>query len=968
MKKRNLLFVLSAFVLIGGIAGCSTNEPSTSTSTSTSTVATKHAVVIPTSVAGAYVTASHNEAVAGDSVKLTVALTDPTNYELKSVKVGEQVLKGTADANNANVFHYSFVMGDAVANISVVTEKIVVPVVEKHAVVVPTSVAGAYVTASRSEAAEGDEVGITVALTDPTNYELKSVKAGDKVLEGKVDANNKYVFHYSVVMGKADVNVSVVTEQIVAPTKDHTISFEGKDLAFALEMPQDANVGEHVSFKVAARSGYEITSVKVVKVSAPSAEEGAEPVEEEVTLTGNAVLGYSFDMPDADVVIKAEALGAYFKVNADSEKTIFQAKGSTSSDSKLSVSSFIYSFIDSGNVESTLKPNFFRAGSEVTVVAKHNAFAIANKFFANGVELEKVASDTAVMYKFTMPATSVELSVEAVDKTVNVDITAAEHTTTSLYRIKSDESHEETTFGYPGETLYLDLTINDADKDDYNLTSSAISATMLKYSNEKGLTTNSTDITVNKQSGSSELKATYSFTVSSYYVAAGPIKITTAEKYMKKYLGKPFIGKWQGFEIYRNAFQTTPTTMEFKADGSVGGNAYNVSGSIKSVDEEKGVITLENKKVINYEGNAAWCYWSSAINDIYVFSKDIVDNTKLTKYVRVDGNNLIALIYETVSVTENEHTVEKQVLRLGALVTSSTVVLNIDVEMISGTNIQESGSKFLVKKNDATILAVGLGDEYGTYKNGDSTLVLDGAGKATLDGVEGTYAVDSANKNKVTVTIAEVEHVYTIDKSAKTFTDYVEALKSLYSSFVSTKNNNTLVLNEDGSGKYNSEDIRNFEYDEANKNVSFETGSFVFDLTWDPVNGTLKGTFEDIDGSYDIEFTIVVEEGPFYLGTFSFTLERETDKRTTDATVTITETKITLVFTSFSNDGTKSTYNYDIDLDSVTDKQINSDDSKNLFIKITLDSANKKITSLTTYKGEFEQFLSAKGTEFVKQA
>ncbi len=966
MKKSNLLFVLSAFVLIGGIAGCSTNEPSKSTSTSTSTVATKHAVVIPTSVAGAYVTASHSEAIAGDSVKLTVALTDPTNYELKSVKVGEQLLKGTADANNANVFHYSFVMGDADANVSVVTEKIVVPVVEKHAVVVPDSVAGAYVTASRSEAAEGDEVDITVALTDPTNYELKSVKVGDKVLEGKVDVNNKYVFHYSVVMGKADVNVSVVTEQIVVPTKDHTISFEGKDLAFALEMPQDANVGEHVSFKVAARSGYEITSVKVVKVSAASAaEEGAEPVEEEVTLTGNAVLGYSFDMPDADVVIKAEALGAYFKVNADSEKTIFQAKGSTSSDSKLSVSSFIYSFIDSGNVESTLKPNFFRAGSEVTVVAKHNAFAIANKFFANGVELEKVASDTAVMYKFTMPATSVELSVEVVDKTVDIDITAAEHTTTSLYRIKSDKSHEETTFGYPGETLYLDLTINDADKDDYNLTSSAISATMLKYSNEKGLTTSSTNITVNKQSGSSELKATYSFTVSSYYVAAGPIKITTAEKYMKKYLGKPFIGKWQGFEIYRNAFQTTPTTMEFKADGSVGGNAYNVSGSIKSVDEEKGVITLENKKVINYEGNAAWCYWSSAINDIYVFSKDIVDNTKLTKYVRVDGNNLIALIYETVSVTENEHTVEKQVLRLGALVTSSTVVLNIDVEMISGTNIQESGSKFLVKKNDATILAVGLGDEYGTYKNGDSTLVLDGAGKATLDGVEGTYAVDSANKNKVTVTIAEVEHVYTIDKSAKTFTDYVEALKSLYSSFVSTKNNNTLVLNENGSGKYNSEDIRNFEYDEASKNVSFETSSFVFDLTWDPVNGTLKGTFEDIDGSYDIEFTIVVEEGPFYLGKFSFSLMNPSGY-TTDAVLTITENSIDVTFSSFSGDGTKTSYSVTEDV-TFQEKRIFGESTK--YIEVTINPTTKTVTKVEIFaNGEADSAQYESKGSLTKQA
>ena len=953
MKKSNLLFVLSAFALVGGMTGCSPTKPSTSTSTSTSTVATKHAVVIPTSVAGAYVTASRSEAVAGDDVDVTVALTDPTNYELKSVKVGSQVLEGKVDANNKHVFHYSFKMGDADANVSVVTEKIVAPVVEKHAVVVPTSVAGAYVTASRSEAAEGDEVDITVALTDPTNYELKSVKVGDKVLEGKVDANNKYVFHYSVVMGKADVNVSVVTEQIVVPTKDHTISFEGKDLAFALEMPQDANVGEHVSFKVAARSGYEITSVKVVKVSAASAaEEGSEPVEEEVTLTGNAVLGYSFDMPDADVVIKAEALGAYFKVNADSEKTIFQAKGSTSSDSKLSVSSFIYSFIDSGNLESTLKPNFFRAGSEVTVVAKHNAFAIANKFFANGVELEKVASDTAVMYKFTMPATSVELSVEAVDKTVDIDITAAEHTTTSLYRIKSDKSHEETTFGYPGETLYLDLTINDANKDDYNLTSSAISATMLKYSNEKGLATSSTDITVNKQSGSSELKATYSFTVSSYSVAAGPIKITTAEKYMKKYLGKPFIGQWHGFEIYRKAFQTTPTTMEFKADGSVGGNAYNVSGSIKSVDEEKGVITLENKKVINYEGNAAWCYWSSAINDIYVFSKDIVDNTKLTKYVRVDGNNLIALIYETVSVTENEQTVEKQVLRLGALVTSSTVVLNIDVEMISGSNIQESGSKFLVKKNDATILAVGIGDEYGTYKNGDSTLVLDGAGKATLDGVEGTYIVDSSNKNKVTVTVNEAEHVYTIDKSAKTFADYVPELKSLYTSFKSTPYNNTLTLNEDGTGKYNDSDIT-FTFVEATGKVTFSVNDLDFDLTWDAVNGTLIGTFNDVEvGTKNITFNIAV---PFYIGTFTGKVFHDTDTNLTSQCTLIVNSDKT---GSYVHNGETRTFTFDtISTDSSGNIKIMTTDADGRELTITCkESKNQVDFDYTTSKNAYHYY------------
>jgi len=874
MKKSNLLFVLSAFVLIGGIAGCSTNEPSKSTSTSTSTVATKHAVVIPTSVAGAYVTASRSEAIAGDSVELTVALTDPTNYELKSVKVGEQVLEGTADANNANVFHYSFVMGDA------------------------------------------------------------------------------------------DANVSVVTEQIAAPTKDHTISFEGKDLAFALEMPQDANVGEHVSFKVAARSGYEITSVKVVKVNAASAaDDGEEPAEEEVALTGNVVVGYSFDMPDADVVIKAEALGAYFKVNADDEKTIFQAKGSTSSDSKLKVSSFVYSFIDSEKVEQKTKSSYFRAGSEVIVVAKHNPFAIANKFFANGVELVKVDSDTAVMYKFTMPATSVELSVDPVDAKVEVNVDAGDHTTTSLYRIKADKSHEETTFGYPGETLYLDLEINETDAEDYNLPSS-VSSSMQYYNDDKALTTSSCNISTTQQSGATNLKATYSILVTSYYTSAGAIEVNAHERYLKQYLGKDFVGQYYGYEIYNSSFYGSAAQLTMGADGSltIPGSYSTKTDIVVSCDDDNKTVTLKERGISKYSSNGSiWFFYdkSQSMNDSYFFSKNFTSASAIQKRTYSKNNLFVGEFYEVVDGSE--------IVRASIFMNKNdkTVVLEPTITLISGSNIADSDAKFLVKDGETLLAAVGVGDEYGTYKNGDSTLVLDGAGKATLDGVEGTYVVDSANKNKVTVTIAEVEHVYTIDKSAKTFTDYVEALKSLYSSFVSTKYNNTLVLNEDGSGKYSGEDIRNFEYDETTKNVSFEASAGTFDLTWDPVNGTLIGTYDDGDGEYNISFTIVVEEGPFYLGKFSFSLMNSSGY-TTDAVLTITENSIDVTFTSFSGDGTKTSYSVTEDV-TFQEKRIFGEGTK--YIEVTINPTTKTVTKVEIFaNGEADSAQYESDGSLTKQA
>ncbi len=954
MKKSNLLFVLSAFALVGGMTGCSPTKPSTSTSTSTSTVATKHAVVIPTSVAGAYVTASHSEAVAGDSVKLTVALTDPTNYELKSVKVGEQVLKGTADANNANVFHYSFVMGDADANVSVVTEKIVAPVVEKHAVVVPTSVAGAYVTASRSEAAEGDEVDITVALTDPTNYELKSVKVGDKVLEGKVDANNKYVFHYSVVMGKADVNVSVVTEQIVAPTKDHTISFEGKDLAFALEMPQDANVGEHVSFKVAARSGYEITSVKVVKVSAAaSAEEGEEaPKEELVEVAGDPVVGYSFDMPDADVVIKAEALGAYFKVNADDEKTIFQAKGSTSYDSKLKVSSFVYSFIDSEKVEQKTKSSYFRAGSEVTVVAKHNPFAIVNKFFANGVELEKVDSDTANMYKFTMPATNVELSVDPADKKVEVNVDAGEHTSTSLYRIKADKSHEETTFGYPGETLYLDLEINEADAEDYILPSS-VSSTMARYNDDKALTTASCNISTTQQSGATNLKATYSILVTSYYTSAGAIEVNAHERYLKQYLGKAFVGQYYGYEIYNSNFYGSGLQLTMGADGSltIPGSYAAKTDTVVECDDENKTVTLKDRGVAKYSANGSiWFFYdkNKSFADTFFFSKNFASASAIQKRVYAKNNLFIGEFYEKVDGNE--------VVRASIFMNKNdkTVVVDPTIEMVSGSDISASNAKFLVKDGETLVAAIGIGDEYGTYSNGDSTLVLDGAGVATLDGVTGTYVIDAANKNKVTVTVNETEHVYTIDKSAKTFTDYVGEVKSLYNTFKSTANNNILVLNSDGTGTYNNTAI-NFTFVESTNKVTFTVNDELnFDLTWDAINGTLIGTFvDDEQRSTDITFNIDV---PFYVGTFTGTVYHDTNENlTSQCTLVINPDKKTGTYVH--NDDTRTFTISLIGTDGSGNVKITAidDDERELIITVK-ESANQVVFNYLTSKDAFHYY------------
>ena len=767
------------------------------------------------------------------------------------------------------------------------------PVIEKHAVSVPTSVAGAYVTASRSEAVAGDQVDVTVALTDPTNYELKSVKVGEQVLEGTVDANNSHVFHYSFVMGDADASVEVVTEQIVAPTKDHTIAFEGKDLVFALDMPQDANVGEHVSFKLAAQSGYEISSVKVVKVSAAApAEEGedaSEPTEEEVTLTGNAVLGYSFDMPDADVVIKAEALGAYFKVNADTEKVVFEAKGTTSSSGKLVTNDFIGFYLDNKDEKTNTNFGYFRAGSEVRVVAKRSAFTDKVKYFANGVEMEAVEDETYLMYKFTMPATNTEITITAEDKYIDIEVVNSAHVTSSLYSketVDGVETKTPVTRGLPGETLYMDLTCTDVAG--YKLDKPTSS--MLKFVAPNSLsTTEYVETRLEAQSGATDAAATYSIIVPSVVISAGKLTINAKEKELI-YAGKSFIGTYYGYELYGSkVFFSSIKTLVVGADGELT-NA--VKDTITASNEDAKSFTLKTRGEAHYdeETGALWFYYDSGkkATDLFLFSNKIVDSTKVkTVYYYPNNDFVLGQMFETVDGAD--------VLRASIFINknANNIVLSPTIEMISGSRIDEKDAKFIVKDGSTVLGVVGVGGEYGTYKNGDSTLVLNGEGVATLDGVEGTYVVDSTNKLKITVTVSEVEHVYTIDKDAKTFADFVEEAKSLYSSFKSTTNNNTLTLNSDGTGVYNGTSMT-FTFVESTNKVTFTVNGLTFDLTWDATAGTLIGTFDDGDyGPTDITFNIVAEEVPFYVGTFTGKVFHDSESLNSQCTLVINPDKKT---------------------------------------------------------------------------
>lgn len=697
----------------------------------------------------------------------------------------------------------------------------------KHAVSVPTDVKGVYVTASVSEAVKDEVVKVTVAMTDPSNYELKTVSVGENVLTGTKDENNDNVMHYEFTMPDADAAITVVTAKKEAPKKDHTLSFEGNGLAYAIEMPGEANTSEIVRFKVAAQSGYEIT-----KVSAKAGET-------DVRVTGDPVTGYTMVMPDADVTITAEALGAYFEVTADAKEIVFVPEGSSYDSNKKTVADFVGGF-KIGDEVTTSTSKFIRAGTEVELIGARNAFADNVKYFANGNQMETGTDEEYLTYKFVMPAKNVELTVQADQKHINLTADNDAHITSSFYFKDADGNKTPTTSALAGQTVYIDFACTDEENFKLGKPTGKVS----RYTDVTKFETSDYDISVNNIEGN-----TYAIMVPTVVAAAGDIVIKGPELELI-YKGKDFVSNYKGYNLYNGNPSGGTCSAFLEADGSAKIASY--SYSITSVDETNKTIIIgtgTKTRTIRYEGNIMWTTFDEGdgtkYHDIYVFIK--AETSSVISYKKYGSNSSFG-VYELFA-----DEVSKGIIAIDN--TNKKVVLNPEITMISGTNFYDSGAKFVVKKNGELIKACGVGAEYGPYTSGTDTMVLDGDGKVTFNGTQGTYVISGT---KVSVTIGEVTTDYTINVQNKTFTAYVESTDPFYvgtfkGTLEATTGSNyecTLIINADKTGTY--------EYNGTTYTFSFSDADIVggteirftdsknrdVTLTIDEVNNLIEMYFE----------------------------------------------------------------------------------------------------------------------------
>ncbi len=533
---------------------------------------------------------------------------------------------------------------------------------------------GAYLDVDVTSAKKNQTIQLTVVLTDE-NYEVDSVKVGNKTLSGSTSSTNSRIRYYLYTVGEEDVEFVVTTYDTVA-VKSHSVSYNDENgLSHADGLATRADEGEEVSFTIGTVSGYAVEGLKIYYM------DGTDKVD--VVYTGNSVTGYKFTMPAANVVIEPTVLGAYFKADFDTE-VVGQITGSYNT-KDYTTQDFIYKMYvengkdDEGNTVWKETTTFFaRAGQKCAFARKHNNQLRLKDFVINGKTVE--ADETSVIegcetYSFVMGNTNSTVKAEVVDasKEAIVELSAANatHLDVELFTIDETTAEDETKtykkrpfdgkWKY-GETIYVSASSKEGFSE---YEPSSIKATKTAYSTTYGTvatTSDTTEYTWGSSSSWSDFttedistklpdyagKTVMKYTPNANYTYS-KIEIVVGEKNMAAYkdaaivkAGKFFGGNTYGF----SASVASPSAKPFSAstpifassDGSV-----TVGSSVKDTlpegyDGSNALFEGTNGFKMFYDGGSVMAITYSSTGtltgDLYIGTNKISESDKANAKVK----------------------------------------------------------------------------------------------------------------------------------------------------------------------------------------------------------------------------------------------------------------------------------------------------------------------------------------------
>ena len=725
MNKKRLLVLAVASLLM--LSGCSGNEEGEKTSSEGESISSKE--VVPSSSAAASSEVMSSITVSGSSSSEVVSSNEVSSSLDSSTS---QSIESSSSSDD-----FSF---DSSSELSSSFE---------------SSSEGEYSSSSNEEiSSEESADSSSEALS---SYDETSSESTDRSSESDYSSSEEASSEESSSssdFSSSEESSSQSSESSSAEIKTYEIVSILDEGATLEGLPNEMAAGEEISFVLKIDDGFKFESLSI--------KSGLNSITP--TIDGNT---YSFTMPKRGVTITVATSRLSYKlgisdtghfISSITQKKVgsdsFVALGTVSEESEP----------DEDDNTSTSSYNTAEYGAEILVTLNE-----VSSYSIKGVTINDEAIEVAdgdESFSFKMPAKDSLLEISYDLKPRPVSIVNSEHISLALTDSEGNEIKGE---AYPGSEIRISANISDSD---YGV--KTIKYSYLDSSNN----TKTTDITLQKDNDGN-----WYFTYP--YGANEGVTITVTEYDLNAYKDCAFIGEYQTVDLSNlgttslkdfTAFNGKPLTIG--ASGDITYKEY-VGYAIGSIDDASGKISLTKNG--SYDSASIYCgkyiaffstYLDSNFGYLSVGVRNGASYSIKGSQFAIDGT-----YYALVSVYDGETNLENALIERGD---DPVIHFGVDVEMLEGDYVSDAKAIFRVKDSDSALLNVGyideggaknrvvLGAEYGTYKNGDASLYLNGNGLATYEGGSYNYSL-SDDGSQATLTSNDKTVVVSIDKDAMTY-------------------------------------------------------------------------------------------------------------------------------------------------------------------------------------------------------
>ena len=623
-----------------------------------------------------------------------------------------------------------------------------------------------------SEAKEGDTV--TLTLTYDENTILVT-----KVLANNVECSSLGNKKYSFTMPNENVTISVESE---AKASKYAITNGNAEHVEITDAPSSEEEGKTVTFGYKVKPGYVFKDVQVTSNGAT------------LEITDNKDGTYSFLMPKGDVIITINTKNRLYKINKDE---------STSSFISLIECNYTLDYVVEEGATSPTNENIWSHDSKaeysrlVTVtLTSRDSLKPSGIVIPEMDNKEIVLEEGKNTLSFVMPNKDITIKVKTIANTHPVKFTNSEHLTLSLFK-KEGNTYTEVNGVLSGEKNYLKVTTSEAS---FKVASLTYTYTPATYGKDETVTLTDTNL----------VDGYYEITIPEIKDSTS-ISFVVTEKEGGKFANYSFIGSYFGGDMEKEAATqevSWPTHDAISIDDSgyftLDSKAYQVESAS---DTQKGMMTIKDEGgksfAMYFDGNnllAASPFTSSSVigtsfyfahrktedtpsyvRDMYLGyvdfvelgSKDCLTAFQLVKKGEANDFNDASIITRFVVDTRNDYFVLGNNIEF--VLTEGKDAIDFEKPYQSYNILVDGQLKYALKQTGKySPKRILLDEYYGEYKvssDAETTLILDGEGNATYNGVTRyTYTVNgntltlSGNGKKVTLTIDVTNKTYVFVK------------------------------------------------------------------------------------------------------------------------------------------------------------------------------------------------------------